>query len=599
MKQQKTMEKKKKSGVFKVLSGSIREYKRAAIASPIFVAGEVVLECTIPFVMALLINSVEASNMNNILMYGGILLAMAAVSLVAGMFSGVYAAKASAGFAKNLRRDEFYAIQGFSFANIDKFSTSSLVTRLTTDITNVQMAFMMIIRIAIRTPLMFIFALAMSFSINVELACIFLCVIPVLAGGLILGIVKVKPLYDRLFKKYDKLNESVQENIAGIRVVKTFVREDSEKEKMRRVSDDVRKGFVRAEKIMALINPLMQFCMFVTMLLLSFFGARAIIAAGGTGLSTGDLTSLITYATQILSSLIMLAMVLVMITMANSSAKRIVEVLEEQPTIVTPENALKEVQSGDITFENTTFRYSSEAEKDALSSVNLTIKSGQTVGILGGTGSSKSTLVQLIPRLYDVTSGAVKVGGKDVREYDLVTLRDSIAMVLQKNVLFSGTIADNIRWGNENATDEQVEQACKLACADEFIQTFPEKYNTHIEQGGTNVSGGQRQRLCIARALLKNPKVLILDDSTSAVDTRTDAMIRSAFRKNIPDTTKIIIAQRVASVQDADFIVVMDGGKIVGSGTHDELLKNSEIYREVYQSQNKGSQEPQSKVKHE
>lgn len=599
MKQQKTMEKKKKSGVFKVLSGSIREYKRAAIASPIFVAGEVVLECTIPFVMALLINSVEASNMNNILMYGGILLAMAAVSLVAGMFSGVYAAKASAGFAKNLRRDEFYAIQGFSFANIDKFSTSSLVTRLTTDITNVQMAFMMIIRIAIRTPLMFIFALAMSFSINVELACIFLCVIPVLAGGLILGIVKVKPLYDRLFKKYDKLNESVQENIAGIRVVKTFVREDSEKEKMRRVSDDVRKGFVRAEKIMALINPLMQFCMFVTMLLLSFFGARAIIAAGGTGLSTGDLTSLITYATQILSSLIMLAMVLVMITMANSSAKRIVEVLEEQPTIVTPENALKEVQSGDITFENTTFRYSSEAEKDALSSVNLTIKSGQTVGILGGTGSSKSTLVQLIPRLYDVTSGVVKVGGKDVREYDLVTLRDSIAMVLQKNVLFSGTIADNIRWGNENATDEQVEQACKLACADEFIQTFPEKYNTHIEQGGTNVSGGQRQRLCIARALLKNPKVLILDDSTSAVDTRTDAMIRSAFRKNIPDTTKIIIAQRVASVQDADFIVVMDGGKIVGSGTHDELLKNSEIYREVYQSQNKGSQEPQSKVKHE
>lgn len=599
MKQQKTMEKKKKSGVFKVLSGSIREYKRAAIASPIFVAGEVVLECTIPFVMALLINSVEASNMNNILMYGGILLAMAAVSLVAGMFSGVYAAKASAGFAKNLRRDEFYAIQGFSFANIDKFSTSSLVTRLTTDITNVQMAFMMIIRIAIRTPLMFIFALAMSFSINVELACIFLCVIPVLAGGLILGIVKVKPLYDRLFKKYDKLNESVQENIAGIRVVKTFVREDSEKEKMRRVSDDVRKGFVRAEKIMALINPLMQFCMFVTMLLLSFFGARAIIASGGTGLSTGDLTSLITYATQILSSLIMLAMVLVMITMANSSAKRIVEVLEEQPTIVAPENALKEVQSGDITFENTTFRYSSEAEKDALSSVNLTIKSGQTVGILGGTGSSKSTLVQLIPRLYDVTSGAVKVGGKDVREYDLVTLRDSIAMVLQKNVLFSGTIADNIRWGNENATDEQVEQACKLACADEFIQTFPEKYNTHIEQGGTNVSGGQRQRLCIARALLKNPKVLILDDSTSAVDTRTDAMIRSAFRKNIPDTTKIIIAQRVASVQDADFIVVMDGGKIVGSGTHDELLKNSEIYREVYQSQNKGSQEPQSKVKHE
>ena len=546
------------------------------------------MECFIPWYMVVMLDRISADNsMGNILTYGGILLILSFLALAFGILSGKYAATASAGFARNLRQNLYYSVQDFSFANIDKFSTSSLVTRMTTDVTNVQMAFMMIIRVAVRSPIMLIFSLVMAFTINTTLAWIFLALVPVLGSILVFVVFKVDPLFNKVFKKYDAMNESVQENIRGIRVVKSFVREDYEKKKFERTAEDVRKDFVRAEKIVAFNTPAMQFCMWFAILMICFLGSAISVKGGGEGFNSSALSSMIVYAAQILSSLMMLAMVLVMITIGRTSAERIVEVLEEKSTLTSPENAIKEVADGSITFENVSFKYAAEAEKFALKNVNLTINSGETIGILGGTGSSKTTLVSLIPRLYDVTEGSVKVGGKDVREYDLESLRNAVSVVLQKNVLFSGSIKKNLRWGNENASDEELVRVCKLAQADDFIQGFPDKYDTYIEQGGTNVSGGQKQRLCIARALLKKPKVLILDDSTSAVDTKTDALIRKAFRDEIPDTTKIIIAQRVSSVEDADKIVVMNDGEIADFGTHDELMQRSPIYREVYESQNR------------
>lgn len=588
--------------MIKTLAKSIREYKTPSILSPVFVAIEVILECLMPLVIMEFIaainpdgtTSTEAVQMSTILTYGGILIGMAVLSLATGMLSGRFAARASAGFAKNLRKDMYYAIQDYSFHNIDRFSTSSLVTRQTTDVTNVQMAFMMIIRVAIRCPLMLIFSLAMSFSVNVTISWIFLALVPVLASVLVVIIFKTHPIFERVFHKYDNMNRSVRENIKGIRVVKSFVREDFEKKKFATASEDVRKDFTLAERIMAINGPVMQFCIWLSFLLIFLLGAlitRNNLAAGMSpseaAVAEDQLTVLIMYASQILSAVMQLSMVIVMIIIARTSAERIVAVLNEKSNIVSPENAVKEVKNGDIVFENVSFKYSEEAEKFALADVNLHIESGQTIGILGGTGSSKSTLVNLIPRLYDATEGNVYVGGVNVRDYDLETLRNKVAMVLQKNVLFSGTIKDNLRWGKEDATDEEMVRVCKLACADDFIQTFPDKYDTYIEQGGTNVSGGQKQRLCIARALLKDPKVLILDDSTSAVDTKTDAMIRKSFRDEIPNVTKIIIAQRVSSVQDADRIIVMDGGRINAIGTHEALLKDNPIYREVYYSQNK------------
>lgn len=588
--------------MIKTLAKSVREYKTPSILSPVFVAIEVILECLMPLVIMEFIaainpdgtTSTEAVQMNTILTYGGILIGMAVLSLATGMLSGRFAARASAGFAKNLRKDMYYAIQDYSFRNIDRFSTSSLVTRQTTDVTNVQMAFMMIIRVAIRCPLMLIFSLAMSFSVNVTISWIFLALVPVLASVLVVIIFKTHPIFERVFHKYDNMNRSVRENIKGIRVVKSFVREDFEKQKFAAASEDVRKDFTLAERIMAINGPVMQFCIWLSFLLIFLLGAiltKNNLAAGMTpaegAVAEDQLTVLIMYASQILSAVMQLSMVIVMIIIARTSAERIVAVLNEKSNIVSPENAVKEVKDGDIVFDNVSFKYSENAEKFALADVNLHIQSGQTIGILGGTGSSKSTLVNLIPRLYDATEGAVYVGGVNVKDYDLETLRNKVAMVLQKNVLFSGTIKDNLRWGKEDATDEEMERVCKLACADDFIQTFPDKYDTYIEQGGTNVSGGQKQRLCIARALLKDPKVLILDDSTSAVDTKTDAMIRKSFRDEIPNVTKIIIAQRVSSVQDADRIIVMDGGRINAIGTHEELLKDNPIYREVYYSQNK------------
>ncbi len=588
--------------MIKTLAKSIREYKTPSILSPVFVAIEVILECLMPLVIMEFIaainpdgtTSTEAVQMSTILTYGGILIGMAVLSLATGMLSGRFAARASAGFAKNLRKDMYYAIQDYSFHNIDRFSTSSLVTRQTTDVTNVQMAFMMIIRVAIRCPLMLIFSLAMSFSVNVTISWIFLALVPVLASVLVVIIFKTHPIFERVFHKYDNMNRSVRENIKGIRVVKSFVREDFEKKKFATASEDVRKDFTLAERIMAINGPVMQFCIWLSFLLIFLLGAlitRNNLAAGldpsEGAVAEDQLTVLIMYASQILSAVMQLSMVIVMIIIARTSAERIVAVLNEKSNIVSPENAVKEVKNGDIVFENVSFKYSEEAEKFALADVNLHIESGQTIGILGGTGSSKSTLVNLIPRLYDATEGNVYVGGVNVRDYDLETLRNKVAMVLQKNVLFSGTIKDNLRWGKEDATDEEMVRVCKLACADDFIQTFPDKYDTYIEQGGTNVSGGQKQRLCIARALLKDPKVLILDDSTSAVDTKTDAMIRKSFRDEIPNVTKIIIAQRVSSVQDADRIIVMDGGRINAIGTHEALLKDNPIYREVYYSQNK------------
>lgn len=577
--------------MLKVLTKSIREYKRPSVLTPILVSLEVVMECIIPFVVAQLVNHIKAgSGMSVILGYGAALIIMAAMSLAFGASAGSTCATASCGFARNLRKDMFYRIQDFSFENIDKFSTSSLVTRMTTDVMNVQMAYMMIIRMAIRSPLMLIFSFVMAFIMGGKMALIFLFTIPVLGIGLFAVIHKVGPLFKKVFRKYDALNNSIQENIKGMRVVKSFVREDYEKEKFGRAAEDVCQDFTKAEKILAINSPLMQFCLYVVMIFVLSFGSYTIITSGGIDLDVGQFSALLVYSFQILNSLMMFSMVFVMVTMAQESAQRIVEVLEEKSTLTNPEDPVTKVADGSVDFENVSFKYSKDAEKMALADINLHIASGETIGIIGGTGSSKSSLIQLISRLYDVTEGSVKVGGRDVREYDLETLRNQVAVVLQKNILFSGTIKENLRWGNKNATDEELKEACRLAQADEFIMQFPDQYDTYIEQGGSNVSGGQKQRLCIARALLKKPKILILDDSTSAVDTKTDALIRRAFLDYIPETTKIIIAQRISSVQDADRIIVMEGGTIADIGTHEELLKTSPIYREVYTSQNKGGE---------
>ena len=576
----------------KTLARSVREYKKPALLTPLLVSVEVVLECIIPFIIADLVNDMQAGcDLSTIVNYGIELVIMAILSLVFGVAAGNTCATASTGFAKNLRKDMFYKIQDYSFENIDKFSVSSLVTRMTTDVINVQMAFMMIIRIAIRCPLMLIFSFIMGFAMGGRLAMIFLVTIPLLGFGLFLVIRKATPIFRRVFRKYDALNDSVQENVQAMRVVKSYVREEYEKKKFAGAAEDVCRDFTKAERIMAINNPMMQFCVYAAMVFVLSFGSYAVITSQGVEVAVGQMSAILTYSFQILMSLMMLSMVFVMITMSLESAERIVEVLGEESTLSSPENAETCVKDGSIDFDNVSFKYSTKAERMALEGVNLHIKSGEVIGILGGTGSSKSTLVQLIPRLYDTTEGSVKVGGVDVRDYDLEVLRNNVAMVLQKNVLFSGTIKDNLRWGNPDATDEEMLQACKLAQADEFIQTFPDKYDTWIEQGGANVSGGQKQRLCIARALLKNPKILILDDSTSAVDTRTDALIRQGFREFIPETTKIIIAQRVASVQDADRIIVMEGGRINAVGTHEELLETSDIYREVYTSQTKAGDE--------
>ena len=578
--------------MIKVLARSIREYKKASILTPLLVTVEVILECAIPFVIANLVYQMQAGcSMDVIVKYGLALIIMAIVSLIFGGLAGSTCATASAGFARNLRKDMFYKIQDYSFQNIDKFSVSSLVTRLTTDITNVQMAYMMIIRIAIRCPLMLIFSFAMGFIMGGRLAMIFLVTIPLLAIGLVLVIRAVTPLFRRVFRKYDALNDSVQENVQAMRVVKSYVREDYEKKKFGVAAEDVRKDFTRAERIMAINNPMMQFCVYAGMVFVLSYGSYTVITSHGLALNVGQMSSMLTYSFQILMSLMMLSMVFVMITMSIESAERIVEVLSEESSLRSPENALTEVKDGSVDFDNVSFKYSEKADRMALADINLHIKSGEVIGILGGTGSSKSSLVQLIPRLYDVTEGSVRVGGVDVRKYDLEALRNQVAVVLQKNVLFSGTIKDNLRWGNPNATDAEMEEACRLAQADEFIQQFPDKYDTWIEQGGTNVSGGQKQRLCIARALLKKPKILILDDSTSAVDTRTDALIRKGFREFIPETTKIIIAQRVASVQDADRIIVMEGGCIKAIGNHEELMATNEVYRDIYRSQNRAGGE--------
>lgn len=575
--------------MFGKLMRSVREYKKLSILTPLLMVGEVVMECLIPFITANLVNEINHDcEFSVILKYGLLLFAMACISLAFGATAGITGSKASCGFAKNLRKDMYYKIQSFSFENIDKFSASSLVTRLTTDVSNVQMAFMMIIRVAIRSPLMFIFAIFMAFYMGGKLALLFVVVVPILGVGLFLVAKKAMPLFRSVFRKYDALNASIQENVKGMRVVKSYVREDYEKQKFNRAAEDVCKDFTKAERIVAFNGPLMQFCLYIDMVVVLFFGSYLIISSRGLDLDVGQFSSMLTYGFMILSSLMMLSMIFVMLTISAESASRIVEVLEEIPTLKNPEDPVFEVADGSIEFKNVAFKYSQKAEKNALSDVNLSIASGETVGILGGTGSSKTSLIQLISRLYDVTEGEVTVGGVNVKDYDLESLRNQVAVVLQKNELFSGTIKENLRWGNENATDEELEEACRLAQADEFVRSFPNGYDTHIEQGGTNVSGGQKQRLCIARALLKKPKILILDDSTSAVDTRTDALIRKAFREYIPETTKIIIAQRVSSVQDADKIVIMDKGRIMAVGRHEELLKSNEIYREVYTSQNKG-----------
>lgn len=574
--------------MIKELAKSIREYKRPSILAPILVSGEVMLECIIPFIVARLVNQIKAGcTIDVILKYGLLLVAMATLSLIFGRMAGTACATASSGFARNLRKDLFSKIQTYSFENIDKFSTSSLVTRLTTDVTNVQNAYMMIIRTAIRCPLMLIFAFVMAFVMGGRMAFIFLIVAPLLGFGLFAVIRKVMPLFKKVFHKYDVLNNSIQENIKGMRVVKSFVREDYEKEKFSAAAEDVCADFTRAEKILAINNPLMQFCLYTVMVFVLSFGSYTIITSRGLDLDVGQFSSLLTYSFQILSSLMMVSMVFVMITMASESAKRIVEVLQEESALESPHDAVTEVRDGSVDFDHVSFKYSQKAERMALAAIDLHIRSGETIGIIGGTGSSKSSLIQLIPRLYDATEGTVRVGGVDVRSYDLEVLRNQVAVVLQKNELFSGTIKENLRWGNPDATDDELKEACRLAQADAFIQSFPDGYDTYIEQGGSNVSGGQKQRLCIARALLKRPKILILDDSTSAVDTKTDALIRKAFREFIPETTKIIIAQRTASVEDADRIVVMDGGTIHAVGTHRELLETDDIYREVYTSQNK------------
>ena len=575
--------------MIKRLSQCIREYKKDAILSPLYVLVESLLDVAIPFVMAGLIDKgIEAGNMSMILRYGAILVGFALVALTFGALSGRSCARATAGFARNLRHDMFHHLQVYSFSNIDKFSSAGLVTRLTTDVSNVQNAFMMIIRTLIRCPAMLIFAMVMSFRINHDISLIFLAVIPILGVGLYLIIKHVHPVFERVFKTYDRLNGVVQENLSGIRVVKNFVREDHEIEKFDTISGTIYKDFSLAERILALNSPLMQGCVYACMILVSWLGAKQIVIGN---MSTGNLMSFFTYIMQILSSLMMLSMVFVMITMSRASAERIVEVLDEESDITNCDNPVYEVKDGSVEFTDVSFSYAKRPDKTVLDDIDLIIPSGQTVGIIGGTGSSKSSLVQLIPRLYDVTGGCVKVGGVDVRNYDLQTLRHNVAMVLQKNTLFSGTIKENLRWGNPDATDEELVHACRLAQADDFIRTFPDGYDTYIEQGGTNVSGGQKQRLCIARAILRKPKILILDDSTSAVDTKTDALIRKAFREEIPDTTKIIIAQRISSVMDADQIIVMDNGRINACGTHEELMASNEIYREVYESQQKGGLE--------
>ena len=576
--------------MLKKLSKSVREYKWAAFITPVFVTLEVIMEVVIPLLMANLIDDgVYMGEMNAALKIGVELIIAAVLSLIFGCLSGITASKASAGFAKNLRKDLYYKVQDFSFANIDKFSTASLVTRLTTDVSNVQQAFQMLTRITVRAPLMLVISVIMAININAELSMILLIIVPIIAITLFFILRYVHPLMEKVFRKYDDLNEVVEENVSGIRVVKSFVIEEKEKKKFGKVSSDIYNTFSKAEKIMAFTMPTMQFAIYLCIILISWFGANIIVNTGMADLTTGQLMTFITYSIQILSSLMMISMVIMMLTIARASAERIYEVLIEEPNIKDKENPVTEVKNGDIEFNNVSFSYVDDKEKECLKDINLKIESGQTIGIIGGTGSGKSSLVNLIPRLYDVTEGSVKVGDVDVRDYDLKTLRDQVSCVLQKNVLFSGTITENIKWGDENASDEEVQRVCKLAQADEFIQGFPDKHNTYIEQGGTNVSGGQKQRLCIARALLKKPKILILDDSTSAVDTKTDSLIRKAFREEIPDTTKIIIAQRISSVEDADKIIVIDDGKINGFGTHEELLKNNAIYKEVYDSQMKGS----------
>ena len=593
LRQERVFRRRKPMGIIKTLLKSVRQYKKPSLITPFFMMLEAFCECLIPFFMAKMINEVQVSAVNTmqpILKYGAILLLLAITSLYSGVMGGKFGARASCGFASNLRHDLFYRVQKFSFANVDKFSTSSLVTRLTTDVTNVQQSYQMCLRIVIRVPLQFLFAIIMSFTINAELAWIFLAIVPFLATIIILIMRVVMPFFRRIFKKYDALNNSVQENVGGIRVVKAFVREEYETDKFKKAAGEVRDDFTRAEKIIALNSPIMTFFVNIAAVIISFFGAKAIIGLGTLdgAFSTGDLSALITYGVQMLSSLMMFSMIFVMLSMSLESARRITEVLNEESDILSPENGVKEVKNGAIRFKNVNFKYSKKANKYALSDIDLDIKSGETVGILGGTGSSKTTLIQLIPRLYDATEGEVYVGDVNVKEYDLEVLRKEVSIVLQKNVLFSGTIKENLRWGDENATDEEIERVCKLAQADEFIRTFPEGYDTYIEQGGTNVSGGQKQRLCIARALLRKPKVLILDDSTSAVDTKTDALIRHAFKEEIPETTKIIIAQRVASVEHADKIIIMDGGRIVACGNHEALMETSGIYREIYEAQTKG-----------
>ena len=576
--------------MIRTLSKSIREYKKPSLLSPLFVALEVVFECIIPLVMANMIDHMNGSSMAPILQDGFILIVLSMASLFCGRLAAIQAAKGATGFAKNLRKDMFYNIQSLSFADVDKFSTSSLVTRMTTDVTNVQTAYSMIIRALIRAPFMIIFSIVMTISINAKMSLIFLAILPFLAAVLF-GIAKyVHPIFVKIFHKYDAMNDTVQENVNGVRVVKSFVREDHEKKKFQEKSDEIYHDFVFVEKVLAVNNPVMMFSIFLAILLVAFLGAQIIINTHGSALTTGELSSLITYGVQILSSMMMASMVFVLVIISEESAHRIAEVLEYKSTLTSPENGKKDVENGSVSFENVSFRYSEKAKREALSNINLEIPSGSTLGIIGGTGSSKTTMIQLISRLYDVSSGSVKVAGVDVRDYDLDTLRNNVAVVLQKNVLFSGTIKENMRWGKSDATDEEIKRACELAQADEFIQQFPDKYDTYIERGGANVSGGQKQRLCIARAILKHPKILILDDSTSAVDTKTDALIRRAFQQEIPDTTRIIIAQRISSVQDCDQIIVLDKGQIVEQGNHDKLIAEGGIYKEIFDDQTKGKE---------
>lgn len=580
--------------MIKKLLKVVREYKKESLLTPFFVMLEVVMEVCIPLVMGMLIDfgfpeGQDIVNVSAIYKYGGILIACAILALVFGVLSGKFAAKAGAGFGKNLRHDLYYKVQEFSFKNVDKFSSASLVTRLTTDVTNVQQIFQSVIRVAIRTPLMFIFSFVMGFRISSRLSIIFLVLIPIIALALYLLMNKIHPIMTSVFNRYDDLNNVVEENVRGIRVVKSFANEEYEKKKFEKVSNDIYEKFSKAERYMALNMPVMQIGIYSCILLVSWFGAKVIVSTGATELTTGGLQSLITYGIQLLSSLMMLSFMFVMAVVSKTSVERVVEVLDEEPDLKNPKKPVYKVKDGSVEFKNVGFSYVNDEKKECLKNINLRIKSGETIGIIGGTGTGKSSLVNLIPRLYDATTGEVKVGGVNVKDYDIETLRNEVAVVLQKNVLFSGTIAENIRWGNKDASDEEIEKVCKLAQADEFVKSFPEKYNTYIEQGGTNVSGGQKQRLCIARALLKKPKILILDDSTSAVDTKTDSLIRKAFKEEIPNTTKFIIAQRISSVEDADKIIVMENGMVNGFGTHEELLKNNKIYKEVYESQTKGA----------